>query len=114
MIACPAIFSSRSRRRCLPHAARSARFSDCRERECGYSVPEGRLDKGALIAIEREKFRMGGGYTAEFRPADKVQPREEQIKQVEEWLGYAIPERCLTSDVYGVWVVGDTSTLSAS
>jgi hypothetical protein len=50
---------------------------------------------------------MGGGYTAEFRPASKVQPRDQQIKQVEEWLGCQVPGRCLSSDVYGVWVVGD-------
>ena len=51
---------------------------------------------------------MGGGYVAEFRPQDKVEPREDQLRWVEEWLGYSIPERCLDSDAYGVWSVGET------
>jgi hypothetical protein len=55
-----------------------------------------------------ESFEMGGGYVAEFRPQDKVEPREDQLRRVEEWLGYSIPERCLGSDVYGVWSVGET------
>lgn len=51
---------------------------------------------------------MGGGYTAEFRPADKVEPAEEQVARVEEWLGFEIPDRCLSAEVYGIWVVGET------
>jgi hypothetical protein len=62
----------------------------------------------AIVAIEGESFEMGGGYVAEFRPQDKVEPREDQLRRVEEWLGYSIPERCLGSDVYGVWSVGET------
>jgi hypothetical protein len=54
---------------------------------------------------------MGGGYRAEFRPSHKVEPAEEQITRVEEWLGYEIPGRCLTRDVYGVWLVGETEPL---
>ncbi len=49
---------------------------------------------------------MGGGYVAEFRPLDKVEPRQDQLRRLEEWLGYPIPERCLEPDVYGVWSVG--------
>jgi hypothetical protein len=63
---------------------------------------------GAVVAIEGETFEMGGGYVAEFRPQDKVEPREDQLRWVEEWLGYSIPERCLDSDAYGVWSVGET------
>jgi hypothetical protein len=64
--------------------------------------------EGAVVAIEAENFEMGGGYVAEFRPEDKVEPREDQLRRVEEWLGYSIPERCLGPDVYGVWSVGQT------
>jgi hypothetical protein len=69
---------------------------------------------GAVVAVEGETFEMGGGYTAEFRPADKVEPAEEQVARVEEWLGYAIPNRCLSAEVYGIWVVGETQPLQAS
>ena len=69
---------------------------------------------GAAVAVEGENFEMGGGYTAEFRPSNRVEPQEEQIRRVEEWLGYPIPDRCLGSDVYGVWVVGDTEPLGAA
>lgn len=65
--------------------------------------------EGAVVATEGESFEMGGGYVAEFQPQDKVEGREEQLRRVEEWLGYSIPERCLGSDVYGVWSVGETS-----
>ncbi len=68
---------------------------------------------GAVVAVEGETFEMGGGYRAEFRPADQVEPPEEQIARVEEWLGDAIPDRCLTPDVYGVWIVGETDALPA-
>jgi hypothetical protein len=67
---------------------------------------------GAIVAIEGERFEMGGGYTAEFYPGE--QPRDKQIRRVEEWLGYPIPDRCLGPDVYGVWVVGDTDPLATS
>lgn len=63
---------------------------------------------GAAIAVEGETFEMGGGYVAEFRPRGKVDARDEQLRRVEEWLGYPIPERCLGPDVYGVWSVGET------
>jgi hypothetical protein len=66
---------------------------------------------GTVVAVEGETFEMGGGYRAEFRPSDKVEPSEEQIRRVEEWLGYEIPDRCLTRDVYGVWLVGETERL---
>jgi hypothetical protein len=68
---------------------------------------------GAVVAIEGGDFEMGGGYVAEFRPEDRVDPREEQLRRVEEWLGYPIPERCLGSDVYGVWSVGETEAISS-
>jgi hypothetical protein len=67
--------------------------------------------QGGVIAIEGEPFEMGGGYQAEFRPEDKVEPREDQLRRVEQRLGYPIPERCLGSDVYGVWGVGETQPL---
>jgi hypothetical protein len=67
---------------------------------------------GTVVAVEGETFEMGGGYRAEFRPSDKVEPSEEQIRRVEQWLGYEIPDRCLTSEVYGIWLVGDTEPLS--
>ncbi len=67
----------------------------------------------AVVAVEGETFETGGGYSAEFRPANRVEPPEEQIAGVEEWLGYEIPDRCLTADVYGVWIVGETEPLPA-
>jgi hypothetical protein len=69
---------------------------------------------GAVVAVEDETFQMGGGYTAEFRPADKVEPAEDQVARVEEWLGYEIPDRCLSAGVYGIWVVGETEPLQTS
>jgi len=66
---------------------------------------------GGVIAVEGQRFDMGGGYVAEFEPKDKVESRTQQLSRVEEWLGYAIPERCLASDVYGVWSVGETHPL---
>jgi hypothetical protein len=65
-------------------------------------------DGERVVATEGENFKMGGGYVAEFRPADKVEPREDQLHRVQDWLGYPIPERCLGSEVYGVWIVGET------
>jgi hypothetical protein len=61
---------------------------------------------GAVVATEGETADVGGGYVAEFRPQDKVEPREDQLHRVEGWLGYPIPERCLDPEVYGVWSVG--------
>ncbi len=69
---------------------------------------------GAVVAVEGETFEMGGGYTAEFRPADRVEPAEEQVARVEEWLGYEIPAQCLSAEVYGIWVVGETEPLQTS
>ena len=63
--------------------------------------------EGTVVAIEGESFEMGGGYVAEFRPHDKVDPPEDQVRRVGEWLGYSIPERCLGSEVYGLWSVGE-------
>ena len=61
---------------------------------------------GALVATEGEPVTLGGGYTAEFQPADKVPAKETQVADLERALGYSIPERCLGNDVYGVWAVG--------
>jgi hypothetical protein len=63
---------------------------------------------GATVAAEGEVFEMGGGYTAEFFPEDKVEPRTTQLQRVSEWLRYAIPNACVGDEVYGVWVVGET------
>jgi hypothetical protein len=63
---------------------------------------------GDVVATEGEEFAMGGGFTAEFQPADKVEPKDEQLRRVADWLGYDVPDRCLGKDVYGVWVVGET------
>jgi hypothetical protein len=67
------------------------------------------LDReGVVVAVEGETFEMGGGYVAEFRPQGRVEPREDQVRRLEQSLGYLIPGRCLTPDLYGVWMVGDT------
>ncbi len=71
-----------------------------------------RNTSGGAVAVEGETFKMGGGYIAEFRPRDKVEPPEDQLRRVERWLGFSIPERCLRRDVYGIWSVGDTNLLS--
>jgi hypothetical protein len=68
---------------------------------------------GATIAIEGQVFEMGGGYRVEFRPADKVEPRDDQLRRLAEFLGYEIPQRCLGTDVYKVWLVGETEPLAA-
>ena len=68
---------------------------------------------GATIAIEGEVFEMGGGYRAEFRPEDKVEPRADQLRRFTEFLGYEIPQRCLGADVYGIWLVGETEPIEA-
>lgn len=73
-----------------------------------------RDDKGQIIAIEGKPFDMGGGMTAEFSPADKVDPRSEQLQRLSDWLGYEIPERCLGPEVDGVWVVGETHPLASA
>ena len=67
---------------------------------------------GDVVAVEGETFDMGGGYIAEFRPRDKVDPLGDQLRRVERWLGFPIPEPCLGPDVYGVWSVGETHKLS--
>lgn len=71
-----------------------------------------RDSEGAIVAIEGERFEMGGGYTAEFYPGEES--RDVQVRSVEEWLGYPIPARCLGPQVYGVWIVGDTDPLATS
>ncbi len=63
---------------------------------------------GGVVAIEGEIFEMGGGYVAEFSPQDKVEPRDDQVRTIEDALGYSIPDRCLGPDVYGIWSVGET------
>jgi hypothetical protein len=68
---------------------------------------------GATIAIEGKVFEMGGGYRVEFRPEDKVEPREDQLRTFTEFLGYEIPQRCLGADVYGIWLVGETEPIAA-
>ena len=68
---------------------------------------------GATIAIEGKVFEMGGGYRVEFRPEDKVEPREDQLRPFTEFLGYEIPQRCLGADVYGIWLVGETEPIAA-
>jgi hypothetical protein len=68
--------------------------------------------EGAIVAIQDERFEMGGGYTAEFYPGEE--PRDVQVSRVEEWLGYPIPDRCLGPQVYGVWIVGDTDPLATA
>jgi hypothetical protein len=80
-------------------------FSVARD-DAGYVVV--RDGDGATVAIEGEVFDMGGGFIAEFEPADRVEPRERQLRRVAELTGIAIPERCLVDGVYGVWWVGDT------
>jgi hypothetical protein len=69
-------------------------------------------DRGKVVAIEGQVFGMSGGYVAEFRPEGKVAPREQQLKRVEDWLGYPIPQRCLGSDIDGVFSVGETHALA--
>ena len=73
-----------------------------------------RDEDGTVVAIEGETFEMGGGYIAEFRASEKVEPSAEQIRRVEDWLGEPIPDRCLTPDVYGIWSVGETEPLTAA
>lgn len=68
---------------------------------------------GATIAVEGEVFEMSGGYRVEFRPEDKVEPREDQLRRFTEFLGYEIPQRCLRADVYGIWLVGETEPIEA-
>jgi hypothetical protein len=65
-----------------------------------------------VVAVEGETFDMGGGYIAEFRPRDKVEPADDQLRRVERSLGFPIPDPCLGPDVYGVWSVGETHVLS--
>ena len=68
---------------------------------------------GARVATEGEMFEMGGGYTVEFLPRDKVEPRQKQLDRLSSWLGYSIPGSCLGNGVYGVWVVGETQPLAS-
>jgi hypothetical protein len=71
-----------------------------------------RDERGDAVAIEDQAFDMGGGYVAEFRPEGKVEPAAQQIRRVEEHLGDPIPERCLGTGVYGVFLVGETHPLT--
>jgi hypothetical protein len=68
-------------------------------------------ERGKVVAIEGQVFDMSGGLVAEFRPEGKVEPREQQLRRVEDWLGNPIPQRCLGSDVDGVFSVGETHAL---
>ena len=63
-----------------------------------------------VVAIEGQPVDMGGGYVAEFQPADKVAPRDQQIASVESGLGYQLPSECL-SGIYGIWQVGDATPI---
>jgi hypothetical protein len=64
------------------------------------------------IAVDGETIEMGGGYVAEFEPADKVEPIDVQLERVAEMIDEPVPERCLQPDVYGIWLVGDTQPIS--
>ena len=68
--------------------------------------------RGNAVAIEGQAFDMSGGYVAEFRPEGKVDSAAQQVRRVEEHLGYSIPDRCLGTDVYGVFLVGETHPLT--
>lgn len=65
--------------------------------------------EGSIVAVEGERFSMGGGYAVEFEPASKVESREVQLARLHDSLGYEIPAACLGEGVYGVWIVGETS-----
>jgi hypothetical protein len=64
---------------------------------------------GGTVATEGATFEMGGGYVAEFEPRGLVEPTQDQLRDLEQWLGNPIPARCLGPDIYGVWSVGETS-----
>jgi hypothetical protein len=68
---------------------------------------------GSVVAVEGTQIVMGGGYVAEFQPADKVAPKASQVTRVESSLGYPIPDSCLAA-IYGIWQVGELSPLSGS
>jgi hypothetical protein len=63
---------------------------------------------GSVVGIEGTEIRMGGGYVAEFQPADKVEPKATQVARVESSLGYPIPDSCFAG-IYGIWLVGEVS-----
>lgn len=66
-----------------------------------------------VVAIEGQPVEVGGGYIAEFQPAAKVDPKDEQVARVESGLGYQVPDACL-SGIYGIWQVGDTTPIDSS
>ena len=70
-----------------------------------------RDDAGGVVAVEGKTFDMGGGYIAEFRPRDRVEEPQDQLRRIEQRLGFAISEQCLGPDVYGIWSVGETHPL---
>lgn len=79
----------------------------------GYTARRNEADRievldpdGSVVAIEGESFQMGGGYIAEFEPADRVDPKAEQLQIVADITGLEIPERCLAPGVYGIWWAG--------
>jgi len=67
-------------------------------------------ENGHVVAIQGQPFDMGGGYVAEFQPAGKVDPRDQQIATVESGLGYQLPAACLAG-IYGIWQVGETTPI---
>jgi hypothetical protein len=66
---------------------------------------------GQVVAVQGQTFDMGGGYVAEFQPANKVAPKEQQIASVDSGLGYQLPAACV-SEIYGIWQVGDTTPVA--
>lgn len=68
---------------------------------------------GAIVAVVGGPISMGGGYTAEFFPLDKVEPRDTQLASVNERLDEPIPQQCLVSNLYGVWLVGGVDVPSS-
>jgi len=67
-------------------------------------------ENGHVVAIQGQPFDMGGGYVAEFQPAGKVDPKDQQIATVESGLGYQLPAACV-SGIYGIWQVGETTPI---
>ncbi len=68
---------------------------------------------GNIIVSEGQEISMGGGFVAEFQPVNKVMPKDYQVTQVEQSLGYTIPDRCLTG-IYGIWGAGEIVTSPTS
>lgn len=67
---------------------------------------------GATVAVEGQAMEMGGGYVAEFEPANKVEPIDLQLERVANLIGEPVPERCLQPDIYGFWLAGEVQPIS--